>query len=439
MHPKVLIVGTSPYDKQGPARAFESYFSGWERDNLVQIFSSPNKPKAGHCSKLYQVTDAQMLKRWLSSKKRTGLVYKYEELLNIDTPTTVSTNEVSSGIVSKLYKIGKKKTSLIYILRGILWKKKYWCTKELDRFVDDFKPECIFLAFSDDYFILQIALHYAQKYDIPIVSCIGDDYYFNVKKTISPFYWIYKKTYKKLVRRIFAHGGSAAYIGDKIRDKYNKEFNLNGRTVYLTSEIVPHEFRPINTERPKIIYCGNIRLGRNNSLDDIGRALSSINSSYYLDVYSNESDETVYRNLKKNPNIRYHGAIPYTQVMAKIRECDIAVVVEGFDPADVETTRYSLSTKVADSLATGSCVLAYGSKECGAIDYVQSIGCVTVCTSPKELEAKIKGLISDISLQKANYTKAMEIINRNHRIENSTRIFTTIVNEVIKEYKAKGK
>ena len=29
MHSKILIVGTSPYDKQGPARAFESYFKNW--------------------------------------------------------------------------------------------------------------------------------------------------------------------------------------------------------------------------------------------------------------------------------------------------------------------------------------------------------------------------------------------------------------------------
>lgn len=438
MHPRVLIVGTSPYDKQGPARAFESYFSGWERSNLIQIFTSPNRPKAGHCGKLYQVTDAQMLKCWLSLKKRTGRIYRYENLLNVDEPTTISTEEVSNSFISRLYRIGKKKTPLNYLLRGFLWRKKYWCTSELNEYVDEFRPECIFLAFSDDYFILRIALYYAEKYDIPIVSCIGDDYYFNIRKTGDPFYWLYKLSYRKLVKRIFAHGGSAAYIGDKIRDKYNKEFNLNGRTVYLTSEILPHEFRAINTEMPKIIYCGNIRLGRNDSLNDIGIALSSINNSYCLDVYSNESDESVYRVLKENPNIRYHGAISYTQVMKKMEECDIAVVVEGFDPDDVEITRYSLSTKVADSLATGSSVLAYGSKECGAIDYVQGIDCVTVCTSPKELEAKIRGLINDISVQQSNYAKAMQIVNRNHRIENSTKIFNTVVDEAIKGYKAKG-
>ena len=125
MHSKVLIVGTSPYDKQGPARAFESYFSDWEKNNLIQIFTSPIVPKAGHCSKLYQVTDSQMLKRWFSGKNKTGVIYKYEDLTSIDEPTRMNKGDVSNSFVSKLYKIGKKKTPLTYLLRGILWRQKY--------------------------------------------------------------------------------------------------------------------------------------------------------------------------------------------------------------------------------------------------------------------------------------------------------------------------
>lgn len=162
---------------------------------------------------------------------------------NINEPTEINKNDISNSLVSKLYSIGKKKTALTYLLRGILWRKKYWCTPEINDFVDQFKPECIFLAFSDDYFILQIALYFAERYDIPIISCIGDDYYFINNSKYSPLNYIYKKTYRKLVRSVFKHGGNAAYIGNKIRDKYNSEFNLNGKTVYLSSEIIPHEFK----------------------------------------------------------------------------------------------------------------------------------------------------------------------------------------------------
>lgn len=96
---------------------------------------------------------------------------------------------------------------------------------------------------------------------------------------------IYIKTYRKLVRSVFKHGGSAAYIGNKIRDKYNSEFNLDGKTVYLSSEIIPHEFKKINSINPKILYCGNIRLGRNHSLNEIGKALAQINQVLFRCIF----------------------------------------------------------------------------------------------------------------------------------------------------------
>ena len=43
--PKVLIVGTVPYNKATTARAFEAYFHGWDRSCLAQVFSNSKKPK----------------------------------------------------------------------------------------------------------------------------------------------------------------------------------------------------------------------------------------------------------------------------------------------------------------------------------------------------------------------------------------------------------
>lgn len=435
MHPKVLIVGTSPYNTQGPARAFETYFTNWEKENLIQIFTSPIYPIPGHCKELFQITDSQMLKRWIKPSFHVGKKYYYEQLVNNPYNLTESTEK--HGLISKLYSIGSKKNALIYILRGMLWKEKYWCTTELVTWVDEFEPECIFLAFSDDLFILNIALYFAKRYDIPIVSCIGDDYYFNDIKTRSPLYFYYRKKYKSLVDKIFNHGGSAAYIGNKIRDKYNEFFGLKGETVYLTSDIRPHEFRYINDKCASFLYCGNIRLGRNHSLNDIGRVLHKINPNYKLFVYSNEQDAEYYQELKENKGIVFGGAIPYVEVQEKMKDSDVLVVVEGFSDADVNITRYSLSTKVADSLAAGGTVLAYGSSECGAIEYAKSTKCISVCTDPKQLETTIRNLISDTEMQKQYYDTARFVVEKNHTLKNSNRVFENMVLQTIQDYKSR--
>ena len=138
------------------------------------------------------------------------------------------------------------------LLRRWLWSKKYWCTEELNQWLDDFKPECVFLSLSNDFFIQDIAIYVAERFDIPVIISIGDDYYFNYMKSLSPMYHWYKLSYRNALRKVFARSQRAIYISDKIRDKYNAEFHLYGKTVYLTSEVQRKPFRPIAKDHPVI-------------------------------------------------------------------------------------------------------------------------------------------------------------------------------------------
>lgn len=255
-HKRVLIIGTVPYNEMSTSRAFDSYFHFWEKENLAQIFSNAKTPAKGHCGTLYQITDARMLKHRFWKNMDTGRIFSYDELPDRWKDSSL---EVGAG-TSRLYRFGSRKSPLVYMLRKWIWKRKYWCTEKLLSWLDDFSPECVFLSFSDDFFIPQIALFVAERYNIPIVSSIGDDYYFNYKFSLSPLYNIYKLLYRKLIRKVFSRNGSAIYIGDKIRDKYNEVFGLDGKTVYLTSGIKRRPFRVISETNPKISYFGNTRL-----------------------------------------------------------------------------------------------------------------------------------------------------------------------------------
>ena len=428
LNKKILIVGTVPYNKKSTSRAFDAYFHFFEKENLAQIFSNAKAPCKGHCGTLFQITDSRVLSRWLGKKIDTGVIYNYDDLEDDWQDWNL---EFESGSRKKLYKIASSHTPLSHILRGILWRKKFWCTDKLNAWLDGFAPDCVFLAFSDDYFIPRIAMYVAKRYNIPIVSCVGDDYYFNGKFSLNPFYHIYKSTYRRLVRKVFSHRGSAIYISDKIRDKYNSEFSLDGQTVYLASTVKRKPFAPINKEKPVITYFGNIGIGRNNSLDDIGYAIGEINKDWRLEVYSNEPNEKVYRVLKDNPYIDYKGSVPYAEVEKRIAESDITVIVEGFRKKDIDKSRYSLSTKAADALSSGAAIFVYGSTESGIIDYMKSTGAATVCESKDNLKESILKLINDADLQKEYYSKAIEITEKNHNLKASCRVSEEVFSRAI--------
>ena len=414
---------TTPYSTNSSSRSLDSYFHYWERDKVRQVFSRNWKPQKGHCGELYQIKDSDLLKKWFHRPVDVGTIYRYENLDEQGTSQIIDEGDLTS----QGYKLGRSHTPMIELLRGQLWRDKYWCSTKLIKWLDDYKPELIFYNFTNNLFLQKIVLFIADRYGIPIVTAVGDDYYFNDKKSLSPAYHLFRRKFKKLTEAIFTHKGSAVYACDKIRDKYNGRFRLNGETIYFNTTVIRKPFNPINTDNPKIVYFGNIRLGRNHALKKIADALGRINPSYKLEVYSNEQDEAVYGELKAHHSVDWLGAIPYAEVLKKTSSCDIYVVVEGFREEDIIFTKYSLSTKAADGLGSGATVFAYGPAESGLIDYLQKTGAAFVCSEENEVEDMIRQLLTDADGQKKRYETAVEVTRMNHTLKGSTAIFEMVV------------
>ena len=110
---------------------------------------------------------------------------------------------------------------------------------------------------------------------------------------------------------------------------------------------------------------------------------------------------------------------------------DITIIVEGFDSADIEASRYSLSTKAADALASGASILTYGSRECGIVEYMISTKASMVCTDKEQLQNCIEELISDIELQKQYYDQSIVMTDMHHNLKSSCQTFENVVQKAI--------
>lgn len=425
-HPRVIILQTTPYSMNSSSRTLDSYFHYWERDKVRQIFSRNWRPQKGHCGELYQITDANLVKRWLHRNVETGKIYRYEELDEQGTSEIMEDNTA----LTHGYRIGKSHTPTIELLRGLLWRKKYWCTEYFKNWLDEYKPELVFYNFTYNLFLAKIAIYIADRYNIPIITAVADDYYFNDthnSKSLSLTKFLFRKKYKRLVRDLFAHKGSAVFGCDKIHNKYTCEFGINGETIYYNSTVERRPFIPINSDNPVLVYFGNIRLGRNKALFDIANTLQHINPCIKLKIYSNETDRKYYQDLIDHPSVVWGGAISYDQVKEEITKSDIYVVAESFYQEDINFTRYSLSTKAADGLMSGLIVLGYGSLESEVISYLDSTKAAMVCTNPGKLKETIIQTITDQQLQRKLYERSKLIALANHTLESSTKKFEITV------------
>ena len=431
MHPKVIIVGTIPYNPKESSRAFDAYFHNWEPSNLAQVFSYPQDPIQGHCGTLYQITDYRLLQRWKGKKVQTGKVFNFE---NLKKQSPILDQSDERQLSKRAYRFGANHTPLSHLLRRLLWRKRLWCTDEFNQWLDDFKPECVFLSFSYDFFIPEIADYISKRFNIPIVSSIADDYYFNTYFSVNPLYYWYKYTFRRMIKNLLTRNKYAIYISDKIRDKYNNHFGLIGDTVYLTSDVQRKPFASINKENPIITYFGNIRMGRNHSLNAIGKALGQINPNYRLEVYSAENDPNIFKELQDNPNIYFGGMIPYTEVQKRMEISDVTVIVEGFRESEIRWSRYSLSTKAADALASGAAILTYGSLDCGIVEYMNSTKAAFVCSDNRNLVDVIEEMLLNEEMQQEYYNQQIVITKQNHNLVTSCTIFESIVSEAINSY-----
>ncbi len=228
-HPRILIMGSLPYFKDSQSRAFDSYFFHYPKECLRQIYSSPRVPKKGHCESFFQITDYDLFKSRFSRRKEIGHIYQDENLMEQD--------DVGEAEIPPFYRLGKKKTPLKRFFRKWIWGKTGWLSNKLENWVEEFKPQVIFLAWSDDFYALEISLYFSNKYDVPIISCIGDDYIFNDRLSISPIYYFYKYLYKKLAFKILKNTRNhEIYIDDKINEFYSSYFKKNGTTVYVSTD-----------------------------------------------------------------------------------------------------------------------------------------------------------------------------------------------------------
>lgn len=427
---RIMIVGTVPYNPNSQSRLYEAFFTGFDKSKLAQVFSNTKTPVKGHCERLYQITDQRMVKRRFNKNVQTGRRFYYEDL-----PDKWKDNkaEISGKGFNILYKLSGIKGPFTHLLRKFVWKKKYWCTPDFNSWLEEFNPECVFLSFSDDFFIGEIALYIADKFNIPIVAFSGDDYYFNAHFSLSPLYLIYKSMHRRHVRKIFSVCKYASLSSDYIKDKYADYFGITTMATYLSSSVKRREFRAINREDPLITYCGNIRIGRNLSLIDIAEELKKVNRNYKLHVYSNEDGEKYYKPFSKADNIVFHGAVPYSEVQKVIGDTDIFVVVEGFRKGDIEMARYSLSTKISDALASGDAIFTYGSGECTAVKYMAASGASVTVTEKSRIAEKISDLINDTDLQKEMYNSAIKLFDENHNTERNVERFRDFVNRACGE------
>lgn len=428
-YPRVLIISHNVLsESSNMGKTLKSFFQEWPKDALAQLYFRAEVPEIDICSTYYRITDLDILKA-IYSRHIPGNILTNKLLLQYN-----RTDENLARRENNLYEYGKKRRPYMYIIRNSIWNMKKWDNDQLDEWIKEFKPELVFFASGDYTFSYKIAVSISKKYNIPLIIGVYDDYYIDINFGISPFYYINKFNYRGIFRKSSRQCKKLIYVCDSMKNDYSYILGNKGITLMTPATV---SYSPIKNKEGsiKISYIGNLGLNRWESLVEIGRILLELNKNQdmYLDVYSIETRPEILRHMVLENGIRFNGKIDGEEVKKVMCDSDILVHVESRNKTTKKRVKYSISTKIADSLAIGRPILAYGPEGIASIDYLLENQAACVVTREERLKEKIIELIENNDLRAEYAKKGLELAKKRHDKCKNRRILKEVIEAAIKE------
>lgn len=418
-YPRLLVISNECISNvSSNGRTLRNFLEGWPKEKIAQFCIRNTAPDYTVCDRYYYVSDKNALNSFLKGKRASGQLVE------------------SQAIAAQAGGTGGR-NPLTMLIRNLVWNSMRWAGKPFYRWVEEFSPELILLQAGDCAFMLDLARKLSQKYQIPMVIYNSEAYYFKnfdyfrsngVKKLCYP---LFHRHFCRSFRKCIKAANRSIYCCDKLKADYDQAFGLPSDVIYTVTQTDPAEVH--QNESMKIVYMGNLGVGRHEGLTEIANALQRISPELKLDVYGKIPNQAVQEAFDSCPGISHQGFVSYEQVVQLLHTSDILIHTESFSDFYKEDLKYAFSTKIADSLASGTCFVLYAPEGMACTDYLQENQAAWVITEQEQLQPVLERLCADAQARQMYLQKAIALVKENHCPQKSTEKFQQILCDCVKE------
>ena len=395
---------------------------------LASIYTRNGLPDK-RISRAFCVNEKMIVKKLLGRTQTAGKIIDER----YGSKKYIPEEEVNESIV-RLAK--KKRYTIMLWVQGLIWRANVWKTKELEDFINKFKPDLVFTLFANNIFLNRIILHILKISGVPLVLYAWDNNYQWNKYQRSPLRWINQYFERIYMRKVISKARKLYVISDIQKMDYERIFRK--KCTVLTKGYDFSEQVPIKSsyDMPmQLIYTGNIGSNRWKTLSMIANVLENMNRreiKAQLRIYTATSltDEMV-KALNKGRSSLIMGSVPADKIPEIQRRADILVHVEAFDRKNKFAVSQSFSTKIVDYLAIASCILAVGPKDIASIDYFIRNDAGMVADSEMEIQACLQKVFDNPQLLMEYGKKAFASGQRNHDREKIEKMLKRDFGEIV--------
>lgn len=423
---RVLVVSHNVFSDSGNmGKTMMRMLGGIPPERLAQLYFHQEIPTRKCCLRYFRITDSDILHSVFTRRAQHRI---FEEK---DIDESAVRSRTDTGNLARVYQFSRRRTPMIYFLRNWMWALGRWKTKALREWAKSFAPDVIFLAAGDYAFPYHIALYLSAFLDIPIVMWCADDFFIEPRRNGRLLRRIQCGRLLRLARKATERSKSVIAISDAMQRDYEQLFGFPVRTVRISCE--ENRFSRPSDQRSGIVYVGNLGVHRIDPLIELGCALkkAEIPGFETIFVYSGEQKPEILQCINEENGLTFCGCLAGEEVEKLLGRSKFLIVTEAFGKGSVCRTRYSLSTKVAESLRSGACILAYGPQDIASISYLRQYQAAYILSSAGELPGAIKHLCAEPDAYKDYVRTAMQLADRFHNAEKIEKRMNDILRTAI--------
>ncbi len=409
---KVLIVSGIPIrNDSNNGKTLQSLFSGFSKDELCHLYFSPASPNVDMCRSYYQLCEKQMLKSCfgLIRSKCGRVIY---DISNAEP-------QKSNALL-----LTKNKDAIgMRLAREMVWRLTAYKNQCLKNWLEEQSADVIFAALTDTNSTIQMLRWIARKTKRPLVLYIADDYYTDPQRSANPLRRMYYARRQTLIKGLAPHIKALIGGSEKLSSYFSEALQINGTVASIYTPAAPAFFElPLKKAEPntivKIRYFGNLGLGRWQMLKVLGEFLREINQhgvKAMLEVYSSDTDPVTHKALTIERGCTFKGWTSGQAYLDLLQDTDVAVHLESFDENNIHRTWGTISTKIADYLGAGKCILAIGPSYLASIEHLADVACTVNDLS--QLKCVVERLVENGSFREELQYKARRFAAREHDIK----------------------
>ena len=431
--PRILICTVDCFNSKIGSTSygtFSAILNHYDSSQLFNLYIREEIPDSDMCSRYFQISERQVIKSLFNRKIKTGR--------EVEANREISPEDLENiNKTKELYNKNRKKRSYFKLfIRELIWLFGGWKSKELNDYIDSIKPDIVIFIMEGYIHFNRICRYVVKRSGAKAIGYFCDDTftYKQLPKIHNSKYlrFFQRRSLKKTAKYVDAFWA----ISEKTKKEADLFFGVNSEIVTKPTIITKNvEISSFTGSPIKMMYAGNLLVGRFNTIKLLSKAIEKINKDeekIILDIYTPTFISPEDLNCICD-SITIHPPVTPQRVLEIQYEADILLFAEDIVGKYKCFARLSFSTKITDYLSSGKCIFAIGDKDTAPMYYFNKERCAVCATSVEEIYDKLLFILNNPDTVKEYTQRALQCAKTNHSKEHIKEIVSKTIERLSEE------